>query len=108
MVENTIPFNIDARLYFLDENDQDMNIVFVQDSTENHLRFPIQEPGKEGPKYVIAINEKDFDRVSQVKKLRFEAALMDNPAPCALKDDMGLKIRIALSAKGDIVLNFND
>lgn len=107
-VENTIPFNIDARLYFLDENDQDMNIVFVQDSTENHLRFPIQEPGKEGPKYVISINEKDFDRVSQVKKLRFEAALMDNPAPCALKDDMGLKIRIALSAKGDIVLNFND
>lgn len=121
-VENTIPFAIDGKFYFLGENDKEMDLQFIQDSTLNHVHFdaPEMSEPKEGETYgeviapsktriVVNVEKSDFEELSKVKKLRFDASLVNNPPkPCHLDKSAGLKVRIGLSAQADVVLNFDD
>ena len=124
-VENSIPFAIDGKFYFIgkDEqgNDKEMDLQLIQDSTFNHLHFPAPEmsaPEDEGDfgkviapsktRLVVDVDKNDFDKLSEVKKLRFDASLTDNPQPCRLDKSASIKVRIGLSAKADVVLNFDD
>jgi len=130
-VENTIPFNIDAHLVFVDSLGKDMDdldqlIHMIDpkqetDSAHNHLFIKAPEMSTPtGPKdfdnvekasvskFVFEVETKNFERLNEVKQIRLDAAIMDNPQPCALMSNSGLKVRIAVSAQADVFLNFND
>lgn len=120
-IENSIPFAIDGKFVFMDKDGKDMELQLIQDSAYNHLHFPapeMSEPKDEGDlgeviapsktRVVVDVDKSDFDKLSEVKKLRFDASLAENPQPCRLDKSASIKVRIALSAKADVVLNFDD
>ncbi len=118
--ENKIPFNIDAYFTFLDKDSADMNMILLQDSTSNHIRIPA--PKMSAPQdeksygevleatdatLIISVDKSKFDRFAEVKHIRMDAAILDNPQRCIIKDNTSLLVQIGIGAHVDAVLNFN-
>ncbi|MBQ7997080.1 MAG: hypothetical protein IJ249_05370 [Paludibacteraceae bacterium] len=118
--ENKIPFNIDARFVFLDKDSINMNMILLQDSTSNHIRIPA--PKMTAPQdeksygevleatdatLIIRIDKSKFDRFAEVKHIRMDAAILDNPQRCIIKDSSSLLVQIGITAQIDAVLDFN-
>lgn len=120
VVENGIPFNMDAYLTFLDKNGNDLKLKLIEENKENHLHFPapkmaraasevyghVVEPSKS--RYVFSIGKNEFDRMSEVASMQMHVAMTDNPEPCMLTKETDLNIKMGLSAHVNATLNFEN
>ena len=119
-VENRIPFDLEGWFTFLNEDSVDMKLQLVQDNPNNHLHFPAPKMTRPaGQRYgyvseasktraIINVDKNDFDRLAEVKHIRFDAAVTGNPVPCVLDTATDLRVRIGISAHVDAVLNFDN
>ena len=118
-IENGLPFKIEGQFTFLNKDSVDMHLQLFEENEDNHLIFdaPKMERGA-GQKYgtvvqgssvtrlIVNVDKNDFDRLSEVGYIRFDAAMLDNPEPCCITKKDYLRIRIGIGAHVDAVLNF--
>lgn len=118
-IENGLPFKVEGEFTFLNARGEDMKMVLLEDHPDNHLLFPAPEmtlPAGQTYGYVskpsvtrciVSIDKNDFNRLSEVKSIRMDVAMVDNPMPCQIMKDTDLRVRIGLAAHVDAVLNFD-
>ena len=117
-VENTIPFDIDAELAFLDAKGDTVDIKLSQDTIGKitHIHFPspnINELGDairpvDPERIVLNVNDTDLEELKKAKKMWFKASISGNNGACRLRNDAGLKVRIGVSANADVTFRFDD
>ena len=119
-VDNRIPFDLEGWFTFLNKDSVDMKMELLEGNKENHLRFPapkMERPA--GQKYgfvteasktrcIINVDKNDFDRLAEVKYIRFDAAITGNPQPCVIDTATDIRVKVGISAHVDAVLNFDN
>ena len=120
-VKNRIPFNLDAYVTFLDKDSTDMNMVLLADSSINHIHIPapkmtrpadaksygqVSEPSESVT--IISVDKSKFDRFAEVKHIRLDAAITDNPQRCVLDTATDMTVFIGLTAHIDAVMKFEN
>ena len=110
-LQNTLPFDVDARFAFLDANKQDLGIRPTSDGAV-HVLGP-KEYGSNGPvpgvgNAELVINDEMVKKLKDVRYLVYDISAADphpNVYPIALTPANGLKIKIALTADVAAYLN---
>lgn len=116
-VRNGLPFKFTGDFTFLDKNGRNLDLRLIQDSTKNSLVFPaptIQRGSNEKygkvtapsvARYIIAVGKNDFERLAEVKSVRMDVAMLDNPEPCMITTKDYLKVFIGIAARVDAILD---
>jgi len=119
-VENSIPFDIQGTFTFLDKDSVDLGLQLVEDNTTNTFHFPaptmsapsgpneygdVKDPSK--TTIIVNVDENDFDRLAEIKKIAFDAAITDNPQRCKIMKDTGIKITIGITGKIDAIVDWS-
>ncbi len=119
-VKNSIPFDLQGTFTFLDEDSVDLGLQLVEDNTTNTFHFPaptMSAPG--GPNeygevktpsettIIVNVDKNDFDRLSEVKKVKFDIAITGNPQRCKITSTTGVNIRIGIAGQIDAVVDFS-
>lgn len=111
-ISNGIPFAIQAKMQFLDDRGQIVNLhplagdslrIAAPEDIQNHKVITPKETD-----IIIHLTRDEWRTFSQVKKIRLEAFLGDNPATVQLDTRACLALRLGLSAKADVVYDFNN
>lgn len=119
-IDNGIPFDLDAKFFFLDKNGKELKLQLVQDSTMNHLHVGAAKMARAGSdkygrvteptseRYIFRVGQNEFDRLSEVTSIKMHVAMIGNPEPCKLTKDTDLKVTMGLAAHVDALLDFNN
>lgn len=118
--KNRIPFDLEAVVSFLDKDTADMSMVFLTDSSVNHIHIPAPAMTKpvDEKSYghvsqasettvFISLDKSQFDRFAEVKHIRLNAAITNNPQRCILDTSTDLTIFIGIAAHVDAILDLN-
>ncbi|MBQ6748930.1 MAG: hypothetical protein IJR09_05790 [Paludibacteraceae bacterium] len=119
-VENTIPFDIDAELLFIDSVGKPLHMQLVENAEQSndttHLHFKAPHIDKFGDaiqpvetqKIVLIVNDADLIELKKAKKMWFKASISGNEEACRLSKDAGLRVRVGVSANADVTFKFDD
>ncbi len=106
---NWLPFDIDAKFRFLDESMNEIALTLAE-GNKLHIAGPtlvenreIKEPGKSA--LLISIDKENFEKLTTVKNIIYDASLGKNTATVKLLDTSRLKLQIGLAADVDAILN---
>jgi len=118
-VHNSIPFDLRGQFTFRDKDSTDMQMVLVQGNDSNIFHFPaptkMEKSAKTDYYYVaepsvtrliVSVEKNDFDRLSEIKYINFDAAITGNPKPCQLDTNTCVQVSIGVSALVDADLKF--
>lgn len=102
-ITNEIPFNIDAKLNFMDDNN---NIIPIGDGQA--LSFTIAGNDGKTPKIsevTLRLTDEDAAKLNKVTQVKYDFKLGDNTVKAALKSTSGLKIRFSLGTQIGATIN---
>lgn len=117
-IENSIPFNLKARVVFLDKDSVEMKLNLVENNDSNviDLKAPkmevtafsapygvVTEPSS--VTYIVNVKKNDFDHFAEIKKIRLDATIDGNPEPCILDNKCKLSLKVGLTANIDAILD---
>ena len=120
LVSNSIPFEMTSTFNFLDENGAEVGILLGDSTTGNTITIPapemtapdtedgfgiVKEPSKK--EIIINVDKSDSDKLASVKKIRLDAAILNNPQRCSIKENSGLSVQIGIAAQIDAILDFS-
>ena len=119
-IKNAIPFLIEGKFTFLDENGQEMDMQFLDSEIENKITIKaptISKPAtSDGFGTVLAPSEnditfrvkrEDFERFADVKSIHMEASLKDNPQRCTVDSTVYMSVKLAIAAQIEALINYN-
>jgi len=120
LVSNSIPFEVHGSFVFLDEKGNDTGILIGDSITGNSFTFaaPKMSPPESEDSYglvtepslteiIIDVDKSEFEKLSSVKKIRFSAALQNNPQRCSIKTSTGLSVQIGVTGQIDAIVDFS-
>ncbi len=114
---NSIPFDIDAEIEFLNEQGNKLDITIIEDTTQHspnilHIEGPAKEDIQNGivttpaiSTFVINIDEEQFSKLSHIDKVVYKLYLGDNKDYVCILRDSSLKLKIALAADIEAVMD---
>jgi len=119
-IENSLPFDLNAYVVFLDKDSVEMKLNLVEDNDSNRIHLPapkmevtafsapygvITEPSVQT--FIVNVKKNDFDRFAEIKKIRLDATISGNPEPCILDDKCKLSLKVGLTANIDAILDLS-
>lgn len=116
---NNLPFEIDAKVKFLDKDSNDLNVVLFQDSSLNHLHLPAPKLVRSsGEKYahietpsqstfILDVDSAQWKTFTTCKHLDVEGIMGHNAEPCVLEEDNSLTVQVGVAANVEAIVNFN-
>lgn len=113
-VANSIPFGVSLDLEFLKADGTDAGIKLLAEGDKLLIPAPDKENMVNGkvthPKnatFTLEMSKDDLSKMSEVKKIRMNAALTQNQAQANLTSDTKLKIGIGIAANMDAVIDLS-
>ena len=117
-IRNSIPFEISGRFHFFDKDSLEMDLQFIQGNDSNYVQIDaprmngvanqigyVSEPSRST--FILDIDSADFNRLSEIKYLNFDAYLGNNPMKCQIDTATSLTIQLGVAANAEAILNFN-
>ncbi len=115
---NNLPFEIDAKVKFLDKDSNDLNIVLFKDSALNHLHLPTPtlKEGSNGYAYIekpsqstfiLDVDSAQWKTFTTCKHLDVEGIMGRNEFPCVLEGTNSLTVQVGVAANVEAIVNFN-
>ena len=118
-IQNGLPFKFTGQFAFLDANRNKINLKLVDENDNNQLilaapkmeRANNEKYGKivapSITRYTVTVGKNDFKRLSEVKFIQMDVAMIDNPKPCKITTKDYLKVFIGVAAHVDAVMDFD-
>lgn len=119
-LSNSLPFDIDAKVWFLDKDSNDMNLLLFDNQELNELHLPAPQMERHaGEKYgyittpssstiIIDVDQAKCDILSKCKYIRLDAFMGKNQKACAISVENGLKLKVGVAANVEAIMNFNE
>ena len=116
---NNLPFEIDAKVKFLDKDSNDLNVIVFKDSSLNHLHLPapklVRNSGEkyahiEAPSqstFILDVDSAKWRTFTTCKHLDIEGIMGHNTEPCVLEGDNSLTVQVGVAASVEAIVNFN-
>jgi hypothetical protein len=119
-IENSLPFDLNAYIVFLDKDSVEMKLNLVENNDSNRIHLPapkmdvtafsapygvVTEPSVQT--YIVNVKKNDFDRFAEIKKIRLDATISGNPVPCILDNKCKLSLKVGLTANIDAILDLS-
>ena len=116
---NNLPFEIDAKVKFLDKDSNDLNVIVFKDSSLNHLHLPAPKLVRNsGEKYahietpsqstfILDVDSAKWRTFTTCKHLDIEGIMGHNTEPCVLEGDNSLTVQVGVAASVEAIVNFN-
>lgn len=116
---NSLPFDIDANVWFLDKDSSEMNLLLFDNQELNEIHLPAPKMTKEpGNKYgsivapststiIIDVDQNKCNLLSTCKYIRLDAFMGDNQKACTINVNNSLKLQVGVAANVEAIMNFN-
>ncbi|MCQ2339403.1 MAG: hypothetical protein MJZ79_01275 [Paludibacteraceae bacterium] len=116
---NNLPFEIDAKVKFLDKDSKDLNVILFKDSSLNHLHLPAPKLVRNsGEKYahietpsqstfILNVDSAQWKTFTTCKHLDVEGIMGHNAEPCLLEGTNSLTVQVGVAANVEAIVNFN-
>lgn len=123
---NNLPFEIDAKVKFLDKDSNNLNVILFKDSSLNHLHLPapklkeIPRPSRDGitkeyydidqpsvSTFILDVDSAKLKTLTTCKYLDVEGIFGRNAKPCLLEGTNSLTVQVGVAANVEAIVNFN-
>ncbi len=110
-VKNSLPFELNAELVFLDEDNNDLGLKLLNpDATEsNKLTLPAAETDATGNviksgDVILQVDLNTQDDIHKINKIKYKLRTGDNKGIAALKSGDSVTLQLSVTAVGDVNL----
>ncbi|MCQ2310136.1 MAG: hypothetical protein MJZ64_00060 [Paludibacteraceae bacterium] len=116
---NNLPFDIDAKVWFLDKDSSEMNLLLFDNQELNEIHLPAPKMDKEpGNPYgrivapststiIIDVDQDKCNLLSTCKYIRLDAFMGNNQKACTVNVFNSLKLQVGVAANVEAIMNFN-
>ncbi len=121
---NNLPFEIDAKVKFLDKDSNNLNVILFKDSSLNHLHLPapklVPRPSPDGTEdkyynigqpsvstFILDVDSAQWKTLTTCKHLDVEGIMGHNAKPCLLEGTNSLTVQVGVAANVEAIVNFN-
>lgn len=116
VVENSLPFKVDGRFTFLDANNNVVKLNTMTDSVATlTLDYPnavvdgiTTEPSINNIEVPLQLYEEDFETISTIKSIVFEAHLGENMHDVNLTPEASVKIKLGVAADVKAIIDVSE
>ena len=116
VVENSLPFKVDGRFTFLDANNNVVKLNTMTDSVATlTLDYPnavvdgiTTEPSINNIEVPLQLYEEDFETISTIKSIVFEAHLGENMHDVNLTPEASVKIKLGIAANVKAIIDLSE
>ncbi|MCQ2342749.1 MAG: hypothetical protein MJZ75_04565 [Paludibacteraceae bacterium] len=118
-LENSLPFDVDAQVWFLKADSSVMDLHLFENMTGNKVHLPAPEMTQHGGEkysyvskpsvstFIVDVDQQQFDSLTQCKHMRLDAYVGNNPKPCAIDTTSAIKAHVGVAADVEAIMNFN-
>lgn len=123
---NNLPFEIDAKVKFLDKDGNNLNVILFKDSSLNHLHLPAPKlkqeprPSKDSSTkeyydidqpsvstFILNVDSAQWKTLTTCKHLDVEGIMGHNAKGCVLEGTNSLTVQVGVAANVEAIVNFN-
>lgn len=118
-LSNSLPFKVDAKVWFLRQDSSEMNLHLFEGQNENEITLSAPKMQRHaGEKYgyvsepsvttfIVDVEEQQFDSLVQCKHLKLDAYMGNNIEPCAIDTTNSIKVHLGVAADVQAIINLN-
>ena len=114
VIKNSLPLSVEAKFVFLDENNNDLELVLLSsdDSAPNNLILPMPDVDGEGNvteavETLYKVKLSTIDDFYAIDKIAYDLKVTDHNNKAKLNSKNALSIDLALGAEGSVLLNLD-
>jgi len=114
---NTLPFDVDAKVWFLRPDSSVMNLSIFEGLAENEVHLPAPKMARnQGDKYgyvtepstttiIMDMTQEQFDSLAVCKHLKLDAFMGKNMEPAVIDTASSLTVRVGVAADVKAIIN---
>ncbi len=120
IAKNSLPFDVDAKVWFLDKDSVEMDLHLFEGQKANEIRLPAPKMERYGDNpyghvtepseatFVVDVTQEQFDYLTQCTSLRLDAFMGNNIQPCYIDTKTSISIQLGVAADVEAVMNFKN